>query len=111
VTLKPGRELRHHNNRIMAERLNWPDGVLDACHNLEDRHPGWSVGWLGENTIKGFERPAGYIATRAGLHPAEVFAATEAGVEELIKDAPPAEHDPNEYCPFCAGPRPYRARL
>ena len=52
------------NRRVFAERLAWPDGALATCERLEDTHPGWSVGYLLENRIRGFERPAGYQATR-----------------------------------------------
>ncbi|MFB4314362.1 hypothetical protein [Actinomadura sp. 21ATH] len=31
------------NREILAERLGWPDGALEACRELEQRHPGWSL--------------------------------------------------------------------
>lgn len=34
-----------HNRRLIAERLGWPDGALDACLALEADFPRWSVYW------------------------------------------------------------------
>lgn len=107
----PGLALRRANTRILAKRQGWPKGALTACWRLEKAHPGWVLSWMGENTIRGFERPACYWAKRDGIHEAEVRAATPEGVKELILLAPPAEHDysPNEYCPYCGLSRPWRA--
>lgn len=57
-------ELRAHNRRIFAERLRWPAGVLEVCEALDAEHPAWSASWMRPNHIKGWERPAGYCATR-----------------------------------------------
>lgn len=107
----PGLALRRANARILAKKLGWPSGALTACWRLEKAHPGWAVWWLGENTIKGFERPAGFRATRDGIHQAEILAPTAEGLAELIESAPPAEHDwsPGAYCPYCGLSRPWRA--
>ena len=107
----PGLALRRSNMRIFAKRLSWPAGALQACWDLEKRHPGWLVSWLGENTFAGFERPAGYRGVREGFHRAEVFATEPAKLAELIDSAPPPEHNfaPGEYCPYCLGNRPWRA--
>jgi len=40
-----GRELMQHNRRVLAERLGWPDGTLEACEELEAEHPAWHVFW------------------------------------------------------------------
>jgi len=56
--------LRRRNQRALAEREGWPAGALEFCHRLEDEFPGWHISWLGENTAKGWERPAGWVASR-----------------------------------------------
>lgn len=33
----------HRNRRILAERLRWPDGVLEDCERIEDGRPDWAV--------------------------------------------------------------------
>lgn len=33
------------NREILAERGSWPPGALDACRDLERRHPGWHAWW------------------------------------------------------------------
>lgn len=56
--------LAEHNRIISAERAHWPADALATCERLEREHPGWSVWWLAENQVKGWERPAGYCASR-----------------------------------------------
>lgn len=106
-----GLALRRANTRILAKRLGWPAGALRSCWDMERRHPGWLVTWLGENTTPGFERPAGFWAVRDAIHRAEVFDPAPSRVEELIGAAPPAEHDfaSEGYCPYCGQARPWRA--
>jgi hypothetical protein len=60
------RQMAVRNRELIAERCGWPDGILPTCVELERQHPGWDVGWLPENRIKGFEREAGFVATRLG---------------------------------------------
>jgi hypothetical protein len=59
-----GPDLLRHNRRVMAERIGWPDGALEACDKLEAAYPDWIVGWQRESTITGFARPAGFYASR-----------------------------------------------
>jgi hypothetical protein len=85
--------LRRSNQRILAERLAWPDGAVQACQELEDRHPGWYVTWLRENVTPGWERPAGFCATNDDArHEVEVFRESAPEVEEALALGPP-EHD------------------
>jgi hypothetical protein len=87
--------LRRNNQRLIAERLGRPDGVLQACWELEDRHPGWEVSWLPESATPGFERPAGFYAScRTGAHAVGVlkaYAPTAAELEPLLEEVP--KHD------------------
>ena len=52
--------LAWRNRRILAERQDWPDGALEVCESIESEFGDWSPSWMPENTIKGFERPAGF---------------------------------------------------
>jgi hypothetical protein len=86
-------DLRASNRRILAERLHWPDGALQACVELEGRHPGWDVSWSHENTIKGFEHPARFSANYddaagGGMHKLAVFAETAEELEPLLIEVP-----------------------
>lgn len=89
------------NMALLAERLSWPDGALETCWDLEQRFPGWLVGWRGENTITGFEHPAGYWATHDGIHDVETFAADPEQLAEQMAAGPP-EHDwSRDGCEWC----------
>ena len=62
--LPPGPELAGRNRQLIAERIGWPEGAVELCEEIEQAHPDWSVFWLPENTIEGFERPSGFMARR-----------------------------------------------
>jgi hypothetical protein len=94
------------NQRVLAGRLRWPAGALEACWTLEDRHDGWHVSWLAENTTPGFERPAGFRATLHGVHDVEVDAPTAAELEPLMVVP---EHSVNG-CVFCLDTATVRLR-
>lgn len=55
---------RARNRMALAERQEWPPGALEMCQALEAEHPGWYFFWLSENMIRGWERPAGWTASR-----------------------------------------------
>lgn len=88
--LPPGDDLAWRNRRIIAERMHWPDGALEACETIERQYPAWYPNWRPANTIKGFEAPAGYYAVRRdrrrderpayGADPAALLAAIKAVV-------------------------------
>jgi hypothetical protein len=40
-----GPDLLRHNRRVLAERLGWPEGAVDACAALEAEFPRWMVFW------------------------------------------------------------------
>lgn len=58
----PGPELRRRNRLLAAQ--HWPAGALEVCERLEAEHPGWWVTWMPASVIKGWERPAGWAASR-----------------------------------------------
>lgn len=89
--LPPGIELGWRNRRIIAARVGWPDGALEACEAIERARPDWDPTWRFANVFKGFEAPAGFYATRHairlrgerpvyGADPAALLAAIEAVV-------------------------------
>jgi hypothetical protein len=97
-------EFSRRNRAILAERLRWPDGALQACADLEDAHPGWHVSWLPENVTAGWERAAGFWATHPGGSHApgniEAFAATAAELEPLLVEVPEHTYSGNG-CDWC----------
>jgi len=99
---RPDLALSRRNLKLIAERTGWPDGALQACWDLENRYPGWSVSWLHENTISGFERPAGFWGVyRRQAHQAEAFRVT---VQELAlvmaEEIPPHDYS-LQGCGWC----------
>jgi len=83
---------RRNNQRLIAERTGWPTGALEACVELEDRHPGWFVHWMPENTAPGFERPAGFDAEFDHVeHRTRVSGPTVEAIEPLLVEVP--DHD------------------
>lgn len=95
-------ERKRNNQRILAEAQRWPEGVLQACADLEDRHPGWHVSWMNANTTPGWERPAGFYASyndHAGHHE-KAYAPDAEGMEPLLVEVPP--HDSSVHgCDWC----------
>lgn len=57
-----GPQLGWHNRRVIADRIGWPEGALEACEAIERVNPDWSPWWQAANTIPGWEAPAGFYA-------------------------------------------------
>jgi hypothetical protein len=103
----PGLALARKNQKLIAEHTGWPEGALQACWELEGRFPGWHVDWMHENTIKGFERPAGFRALRDGRHRVTRLD-PDAGKLAVLIEQTPDEHcyEMDELCLFCVGEIP-----
>ena len=43
--LEHTRALAWHNRQVLAERLGWPAGALEACERTELEHPAWRFNW------------------------------------------------------------------
>lgn len=56
--------LARRNRPLLAERLGWPQGALADCERIDRERPGWTAWYHAENTIRGFERPAEFVADR-----------------------------------------------
>lgn len=64
--LPPGRDLGTRNRRLIAERLNWPAGAVEACEAVESAYPAWNPSYHAADVVAGVERPAGYYAAPVG---------------------------------------------
>lgn len=89
---EPGPELAARNRRIVAERLKWPDGAIDACERIERDHPGWNVYYAARPwpTLK-----SGYYATRLHSHRLErrLYGATANELATSISEQPGQNRD------------------
>lgn len=95
-----GRQLAWANRKVLAERLGWPAGMLEACEQLDREHPDWTAFWRSEVTWAQHPHPAGFVATREGdgLH---VCGVDVAAVTEAIESAPDQGVVGQLYTPFC----------
>jgi hypothetical protein len=48
--------MRERNRELLAQRLRWPEGALEAVRRLEAQHPRYSVHW----SSGGHEGPPGF---------------------------------------------------
>jgi hypothetical protein len=80
--------LQRYNRALAAERENWPRARLRACEKLDKQFPGWLIDWLDENTIKGFERPACFVAVNEDRN-VTVYAPDAERLAEEVDNAPP----------------------
>ena len=82
---------REHNRELIAGRLRWPDGTLDACRQLEAGHPGWYAWWSRNPWRRDGQVPPGpaYGAASADAHCGEpsLYAATPGALAPLIAEA------------------------
>lgn len=86
-----GPELADKNRRVLAERLHWPAGAVEACEQIETEAPGWAVTWAKGGDLT-WTRP-GYYAQpthwpRAGMRPF-AYGATPAELRAAISDREP----------------------
>jgi hypothetical protein len=82
-----GPELAWRNRRVLAERLHWPAGALEDCERLDPLYPRWSITWSPGNTVRGFERPAGFYGfdlDYTGWQPVPAYGATAAELVDAI---------------------------
>ncbi|WP_157437243.1 hypothetical protein [Actinoplanes subtropicus] len=71
------------NRRLLAEKENWPFGVVDDCEELEAQFPAWSVWWRPE---------VGYVAQLdVPMHRCELTAADRHELDVLMEQVP--QHD------------------
>lgn len=85
--------LRLRNRRILAERLHWPDGVVDECEELEQRFPAWAVMWRTESGYVGHLEVPMHRCDRAAKDPDDLA---------VLMDQVPIEHDWSVHgCAWC----------
>ena len=78
--------MRRHNRPLLAERLGWPAGVVQACDRLDDTFRDWSAGWLPASAWSG--RPAGFTAEYILRGSVRVWGATAEEVAAAIRADP-----------------------
>jgi hypothetical protein len=62
--LNGARDLAWHNRRVLAERLNWPEGMLETCEQLDREHPGWRTSWYPEDACFSATHTVRYLSFR-----------------------------------------------
>lgn len=94
---------RDLNRRLIAERLGWPDGALEAVIALGQAHPEWKIWWTRGGLPVG--SPAGYraslqrhrqecelhAATPDELRPKLEAAEAKLGPDPLRRPGPPSQ--------------------
>ena len=77
-----GPEMGRHNQRLIAERIGWPKGAVEA---IECDHPGWRMDYRYESNIRGFEHAAGFYGVIA-INRREERTVYGATAEELTEE-------------------------
>ena len=80
-------ELQERSRKLVAERLGWPGGALEACREIESRFPRWYCWWTSSPYPDPGFQPA-YGAARIGAAPLggqSLYARTAGELAELIK--------------------------
>jgi hypothetical protein len=78
------------NLRLIAERLGWPDGALEACTAIAAAHPAWTSVYWGVGPVGRPPQP-GYRATlrmhdERGHREVELYAQDPAELAERMAD-------------------------
>jgi hypothetical protein len=81
----PGPATAWSSRRALARAWNWPDGALQACQDIEHRHPGLTA-WYGHDGMRG--GPPGFHAWQYRGRPWEhLYGATAEELEQKIRRA------------------------
>lgn len=87
----PGPELAAKNRRILAERVGWPGGAVEACEAFDATHPEWSATWHAGNDAR--PAPGYYAVRRKAVHGEPMaYGATVQELAEQVDGWP--YHDP-----------------
>jgi hypothetical protein len=77
------------NRRLIAERLGWPDGALDACTAIAAAHPTWAIYWSagqpGQPPQPGY-RASMEVHDRHGTRKVELYSPDPAEMAERMAD-------------------------
>lgn len=80
--------VQERNRKLIAARLGWPDGALDACRQLEAARPGWYAWWSRNPWRRDGKVPPGpaFGAARVDAHGGEpsLYAATPDALAVLV---------------------------
>lgn len=63
------------NRRLIAERLRWPTGALEACAAIEQEFPAWMV-WWNDGALPVAPLPGYRASLLLHGHRAELYAST-----------------------------------
>lgn len=86
-TLQGREALARSNRRVLAERLGWPAGHLEACEQVDVDRPGWFASWYKANLAPPeFAHPARFSGWRR-LGNVRVHAETIEGLLTVIDEA------------------------
>ena len=85
----PSGAASERNREIVAERLGWPGGALEACRKIEAGAPGWYCWWTSTPyPDPGFQPAYGAALIRhSPLGNPPIYARTPAELAELIGPA------------------------
>lgn len=91
------------NRRLIAERLGWPTGAVEACEWIEAAAPGWHAAWS-HGDGQEWDRP-GYYAERRDWHrldpgPRWVYGETPDELLAEIEAVPVVRRGLDEYRPL-----------
>lgn len=81
-------QVQDRNREIVAERLGWPDGALDACRKTEAGAPGWYCWWTPAPWPDPGFRPAygAALINRRPLGDPSLYARTPGELAERIRE-------------------------
>lgn len=87
------RALWAKNGRILAERLGYPEGVVEQCEALGDEFPLYRFSYWDKDV--GWSRKGWYARTwRSYRDDPEFFAETADALRDMVKNAPVSDEGP-----------------
>jgi hypothetical protein len=86
----PGPELARKNRRLIASRLGWPDGAVEACEAIDADNPRWHTSYRHADERR--KQPAGFYALHGDSTAYEPvpYGATPDELRKAIADHRPA---------------------
>lgn len=86
----PGTELARRNRRLIAERLDWPDGAVQECEAVEAERPDWAVTWAAGGGLT-WIRPGFYAHRLRWSREPWLYAATAGELRKRIDAQSPPD--------------------
>ncbi|MFI9741595.1 hypothetical protein [Streptomyces sp. NPDC052494] len=99
-------ERRHHNVRVLAERMGWPEGIAERLVVIERCFPAWLTSYARLDTPN---VPAGSCTARlerpVGEFAPALVAADPAELAAMVAEEDAKRRDLIAPCPTCKRPR------